>query len=124
MRNVPIVRVNQVWIVDITYIRLKGGFVYLVAIIDWFSRYVLDFGISITLEADFCIEALERALIRGKPHIFNSDHGSQFTSPRHTKILEDAGILISMDGKGRTIDNNFVERLWRNVSRIRRLVQS
>ena len=115
LRNVPIVRVNQVWSVDITYIRLKGGFVYLVAIIEWFSRYVIDFGISITLEADFCIEALERALLRGKPEIFNSDQGSQFTSPRHTKILEETGILISMDGKGRAIDNIFVERLWRSL---------
>ena len=115
LRNVPIVRVNQVWSVDITYVRLKGGFVYLVAIIDWFSRYVIDFGISITLEADFCIEALERALLRGKPEIFNSDQGSQFTSPRHTKILEAASILISMDGKGRAIDNIFVERLWRSL---------
>ncbi|NTX00067.1 MAG: IS3 family transposase, partial [Geobacteraceae bacterium] len=115
LRNVPIVRVNQVWSVDITYIRLKGGFVYLVAIIDWFSRYVIDFGISITLEADFCIETLERALLRGKPEIFNSDQGSQFTSPRHTQILETAGILISMDGKGRAIDNVFIERLWRSV---------
>jgi putative transposase len=115
LRNVPIVRVNQVWSVDITYVRLRGGFVYLVAIIDWFSRYVLDFGTSITLEADFCVEALERALLRGKPEIFNSDQGSQFTSPRHTKILEAAGILISMDGKGRAIDNIFVERLWRSL---------
>jgi putative transposase len=115
LRDVPIKRVNQVWSVDITYIRLKGGFVYLVAIIDWFSRYVLGFGISITLEADFCIETLERALIRGKPEIFNSDQGSQFTSQRHTQILETAGISISMDGKGRAIDNIFVERLWRSL---------
>jgi len=115
LRNVPIVRVNQVWSVDITYIRLKGGFVYLVAIIDWYSRYVLAFGISITLEVDFCIETLERALTRGKPEIFNSDQGSQFTSPRHTKLLEAAGIRISMDGKGRAIDNIFVERLWRSL---------
>lgn len=88
---------------------------YLVAIIDWYSRYVLAFGISITLEADFCIETLERALTRGKPEIFNSDQGSQFTSPRHTKLLEAAGIRISMDGKGRAIDNIFVERLWRSL---------
>jgi len=115
LRNVPIMRVNQVWSVDITYIRLKDGFIYLVAIIDWFSRYVLDYGFSITLEADFCIEALERALLRGKPEIFNSDQGSQFTSIGHTQILEDAGIRISMDGKGRAIDNIFVERLWRSV---------
>jgi putative transposase len=115
LRGVPIERVNHVWSVDITYIRLKGGFVYLVAIIDWYSRFVLDFGISITLDANFCVEALERALLRGKPDIFNSDQGSQFTSPRHTKILETAGILISMDGKGRAIDNIFVERLWRSL---------
>ena len=115
LRNVPIVRVNQVWSVDITYVRLRGGFVYLVAIIDWYSRYVLAFGISITLEADFCIETLERALTRGKPEIFNSDQGSQFTSPRHTKLLEAANIRISMDGKGRAIDNIFVERLWRSL---------
>jgi len=115
LRGVRITRVDQVWSVDITYIRLKGGFVYLVAIIDWFSRYVLAFEISITLEADFCLEALERALTRGKPEIFNSDQGSQFTSPRHTKILQDADIRISMDGKGRAIDNIFVERLWRSL---------
>lgn len=115
LRGVLIERVNQVWGIDITYIRLQGGFVYLVAIIDWFSRYVLDFGISITLEADFCIETLERALTRGKPEIFNSDQGSQFTSPRHTQILVLAGIRISMDGKGRAIDNIFVERLWRSL---------
>jgi putative transposase len=115
LRGVLIDRVDQVWSVDITYIRLKGGFVYLVAIIDWFSRYVLAFGISITLETDFCIETLERALTSGKPEIFNSDQGSQFTSPRHTKILKDADIHISMDGKGRAIDNIFVERLWRSL---------
>lgn len=115
LRGLAIVRVNQVWSVDITYVRLKGSFVYLVAIIDWYSRYVLAFGVSITLEADFCVETLERALIRAKPEIFNSDQGSQFTSPRHTKVLEDAGVLISMDGKGRAIDNIFVERLWRSL---------
>lgn len=115
LRGVAIVRVNQVWSADITYIRLKGGFVFLVAIIDWYSRYVLAFGISITLEADFCVETLERALIRAKPEIFNSDQGSQFTSPRHTGVLEAAGVLISMDGKGRAIDNIFAERLWRSL---------
>ena len=115
LRGVRITRVDQVWSVDITYIRLKGGFVYLVAIIDWFSRYVLAFEISITLEVNFCLETLERALTRGKPEIFNSDQGSQFTSPRHTKILQDADIRISMDGKGRAIDNIFVERLWRSL---------
>ena len=115
LRGVSITQVNQVWSADITYIRLKGGFVYLVAIIDWYSRYVLAFGISITLEADFCVEALERALVRATPEIFNSDQGSQFTSPRHTGILEAAGIRISMDGKGRAIDNIFAERLWRSL---------
>ena len=115
LRGVLINRVDQVWSVDITYIRLKGGFVYLVAIIDWFSRYVLAFGISITLETDFCIETLERALSNGKPEIFNSDQGPQFTSPRHTAILQDADIRISMDGKGRAIGNIFVERLWRSL---------
>lgn len=115
LRGVAILRVNQVWSADITYIRLKTGFVYLVAVIDWFSRYVLSFGISITLEADFCIEALQRALIRATPEIFNSDQGSQFTSPRHTEILDVSGVRISMDGKGRAIDNIFAERLWRSV---------
>ena len=115
LRTVAIARVNQVWSADITYIRLKEGFVYLVAIIDWYSRYVLAFGISITLEADFCVETLEKALLKAKPEIFNSDQGVQFTSPRHTGILEAAGILISMDGKGRAIDNIFVERLWRSL---------
>jgi len=115
LRGVLINRVDQVWSVDITYIRLKGGFVYLVAIIDWFSRYVLAFGISITLEIDFCIETLERALTSGKPEIFNSDQGSQFTSPRHTAILKAADVRISMDGKNRAIDNIFVERLWRSL---------
>ncbi len=85
------------------------------AIIDWFSRYVLDYDFSITLEADFCFEALERALVRGNPEIFNSDQGTQFTNPRHTKLLESAGVQISMDGKGRAIDNIFVERLWRSL---------
>jgi len=115
LRGVAIERVNQVWSADITYIRLKAGFVYLVAVVDWFSRYVLSFGISITLEADFCIEALQRALVRGTPEIFNSDQGSQFTSPRHTEVLQLFGVRISMDGKGRAIDNIFAERLWRSV---------
>ena len=113
LRNVPIVRINQVWSVDITYVRLKEGLIYLVAIIDWFSRYVLGF--SITLEADFCAETLERALRRGKPEIFNSDQGSQFTSLRHIPILEVAGIQISIDSKCRAIDNIFFERLWISV---------
>jgi putative transposase len=115
LRGVSIERVNQVWSADITFIRLKGGFVYLVAIIDWFSRYVLAYGLSITLEADFCVEALDRALTSATPEIFNSDQGSQFTSTRHTGILEAVGITISMDGKGRALDNIFVERLWRSL---------
>ena len=115
LRGMVIERVNQVWSTDITYIRLKAGFVYLVAIVDWFSRYVLAFGISITLEADFCVETLQRALVRATPEIFNSDQGYQFTSPRHTEVLDMFGIRISMDGKGRAIDNIFAERLWRSV---------
>ena len=115
LRGVAIERVNQVWSADITYVRLKTGFVYLVAVVDWYSRFVLSFDISITLEADFCIETLQRALARGTPEIFNSDQGSQFTSPRHTEILHLCGVRISMDGKGRALDNIFVERLWRSV---------
>lgn len=115
LRGVAIERVNQVWSADITYVRLKTGFVYLVAVVDWYSRYVLSFDISITLEVDFCIEALQWALMRGTPEIFNSDQGSQFTSPRHTDILHLSGVRISMDGKGRALDNIFVERLWRSV---------
>ena len=115
LRGVEVERVNQVWSADITYIRLKTGFVYLVAVVDWYSRYILSFDISITLEADFCIEALQQALSRGTPEIFNSDQGSQFTSPRHTDILHLSGVRISMDGKGRALDNIFVERFWRSV---------
>lgn len=106
---------NQVWSTDITYIRLKHGFVYLMAIIDWFSRYVLDWELSISLEADFCIEALSRVLSNGKCAIFNTDQGSQFTSESFTGLLLANGIKISMDGKGRALDNIFVERLWRSV---------
>ena len=113
LRGVTITRPNQVWSTDITYIRLKKGFIYLVAMIDWYSRYVLSWGISITLEADFCITALERALLAGRPEIFNSDQGSQFTSEGFTGVLEGNGIRISMDGRGRALDNIFVERLWR-----------
>jgi putative transposase len=115
LRGVTINRVNQVWSTDITYIRLKQGFVYLVAIIDWYSRYVLDWEISTTLEADFCIEALTRALARGCCDIFNTDQGSQFTSHSFTGLLSANGISISMDGKGRALDNIFVERLWRSL---------
>jgi putative transposase len=115
LRNVAITRVNQVWSSDITYIRLPPGFVYLVAIIDWFSRYVLSWEVSITLESNFCLAALDWALQVGRPEIFNSDQGSQFTSKEFTGRLLDQEILISMDGRGRALDNIFVERLWRTV---------
>lgn len=115
LRGVQIDRRDQVWSTDITFIRLKYGFVYLMAIIDWFSRYVLDWELSISLEADFCIEALDRVLNAGKCDIFNTDQGSQFTSERFTGLLLANDVKISMDGKGRALDNVFVERLWRSV---------
>ena len=106
---------NQVWSTDITYIPIQGGFMYLTAIIDWFSRYVISWRISNTMDCDFCVEALEDALETGKPEIFNTDQGVQYTSKNFTGCLESAGIKISMDGKGRALDNVFVERLWRSV---------
>ena len=115
LRGVKIERVNQVWSTDITYIRLQGGFVYLVAVIDWYSRYVLSWEISTTLETAFCVSALERALGWGQPEVFNTDQGSQFTSQAFTQVLQERGIAISMDGRGRALDNIFVERLWRSV---------
>lgn len=115
LRNVSIKRANQVWATDITYIRMDKGFIYLVAIMDWFSRYVLAWSVSITMEVYFCIEALEKALKIGQPEIFNSDQGSQFTSKDFTDKLLQNNIKISMDGKGRFFDNIFVERLWRTV---------
>jgi putative transposase len=115
LRGVNIERVNQVWSTDITYIRLLHGFVYLVAILDWFSRYVLAWEISVTLDNEFCISALERALTHGQPEIFNSDQGVQFTSTAFTERLKVRGIRISMDGRGRALDNIFVERLWRTL---------
>ena len=115
LRGVRIDRRDQVWSTDITFIRLKYGFVYLMAIIDWFSRYVLDWELSISLEADFCIEALNRVLNIGKCDIFNTDQGSQFTSEGFTGLLLANDVKISMDGKGRALDNVFVERLWRSV---------
>ena len=116
LRNLPITRPNQVWAMDITYIPMARGFVYLAAVVDWFSRRVLSWRLSITLEADFCIEAVEEALARnGKPDIFNTDQGSQFTSIDFIKVLKDAEIAISMDGKGAWRDNVFVERLWRTI---------
>jgi putative transposase len=115
LKGLEIVRPNQVWATDITYIRMKRGFIYLTAIMDWFSRYVLSWEISITLETEFCLVALDRAFGTAKPEIFNSDQGSQFTSDDFTKRLKDHGIRISMDGRGRCFDNIFIERLWRSV---------
>lgn len=115
LRGLKIERVNQVWSSDITYIPMETGFIYLVAIMDWFSRYVLAWEVSLTLEKEFCIYAIEKALRRSKPEIFNSDQGSQFTSPGFLEILEEARIRISMDGRGRVFDNIFIERLWRTV---------
>ena len=115
LRDVPIVRVNQVWGTDITYLRLRKGFAYLVAVLDWYSRYVLSWGLSLTLDAEFCVSALKEALLRAKPEIFNSDQGSQFTSAAYTAPLPASGVRISMDGRGRAFDNIFTERLWRTV---------
>jgi putative transposase len=116
LRNLAVTRPNQVWAMDITYVPMARGFVYLAAVVDWFSRKVLAWRLSITLSADFCIEALEEALGRhGRPEIFNSDQGSQFTSADFNKVLTNAEIAISMDGKGAWRDNVFVERLWRTV---------
>lgn len=115
LRNVAITRVNQVWSSDITYIRVRDGFLYLTAIMDWHSRYVLSWELSNTLEASFCVSALRTALAMGTPEIFNTDQGCQFTSSEFTGVLLDAGVAISMDGKGRCMDNIFVERLWRTV---------
>jgi len=108
-------RINQVWSTDITYIRMAGGFVYLAAVMDWYSRFVLSWSLSVTMEVDFCIEALKRALRRGRPEIFNSDQGSQFTSEKFTGELKARQITISMDGRGRCFDNIFMERLWRSL---------
>lgn len=116
LRGVPVVRPNQVWSTDITYIRLPRGFAYLVAIIDWYSRKVLSWRISNSMEAVFCVDCLEDALRHhGKPEVFNSDQGSQFTSAAFTEVLKREGVVISMDGRGRAFDNIFVERLWRSV---------
>ena len=116
LRKLPVTRPNQVWAMDITYIPMARGFVYLAAVVDWFSRKVLAWQLSITLEAAFCIEALEEALARhGRPEIFNTDQGSQFTSSGFTDVLVKNGIAISMDGKGAWRDNVFVERLWRSI---------
>ncbi len=116
LRGVSIVRPNQVWSTDITYVRLERGFAYLVAIIDWYSRKVLSWRLSNSMDATFCVDCLEDALeTYGRPEIFNSDQGSQFTSMAFTDVLKRAGVTISMDGRGRALDNIFVERLWRSV---------
>ena len=116
LRGLPIHRCNQVWRTDITYIRLDKGFVYLMAVIDWYSRYVLDWSLSTTLEADFCIDTVGGLLDKGlRCEIFNTHQGSQFTSSRFTHPLIEQGISVSMDGRGRALDNIFVERLWRSV---------
>lgn len=115
LRELKIERPDQVWASDITYIRLRQGFIYLVAIMDWFSRYVLAWEVSVSLETSFCLSALDWALEDGRPEIFNTDQGSQFTSEDFTSRLRNHGIDISMDGRGRVIDNIFVERLWRTV---------
>jgi putative transposase len=115
LRNLVVDHPDQAWAGDITYIPLPGGFGYLFAIIDWFSRYVVEWELSTLLETGFCVEALDRGLLRKKPEIFNTDQGVQFTSHQFTRRLECDGIKISMDGKGRALDNVFVERLWRTV---------
>ena len=116
LRKLPVTRPNQVWAMDITYIPMKRGYVYLTAVVDWFTRRVLSWRLSITLETAFCIEAVEEAMVKyGKPDIFNTDQGSQFTSINFIKMLREADIKISMDGKGAWRDNVFVERLWRTI---------
>lgn len=115
LKNLAVIRPNQVWGTDITYIKLLGGFCYLVALLDWFSRYVIAWTLSETLDIDFCVENLQRALELNIPEIHNSDQGSHFTSPLYTNLLLDKSINISMDGRGRCMDNIFTERLWRTV---------
>ena len=115
LRNVAVERVDQVWSTDITYIPLASGFMYLAAVIDWFSRYVIAWRLSNTLDGGFCLELLNESLERGRPEIFNTDQGVQFTAEAFTARLREAGVQVSMDGKGRCLDNVFVERLWRTV---------
>ena len=115
LRNVDIERVNQVWSTDITYIPMRHGFMYLAAVIEWYSRYVLSWELSNSLDSLFCVAALERALAQGTPEIFNTDQGSQFTSDAFTGVLLDKQVAISMDGRGRALDNVFIERLWWTV---------
>ena len=115
LRNLAITRPNQVWSSDITYIPMANGFMYLVAVIDWYSRYVLAWQLSNTLDGRFCLDTLQQALQQGKPEIFNTDQGVQFTASEYTRCLLDEGIRISMDDRGRALDNIFIERLWRSV---------
>ena len=115
LRGVTIDRPDQVWSTDITYVGLPGGFMYLAAVIDWHSRFVLSWELSNTLDGSFCLDALEAALSRGRPEVFNTDQGVQFTAEAFTGRLLSAGVAVSMDGKGRCLDNVFVERLWRSV---------
>jgi putative transposase len=115
LRGVKVGRINQVWSTDITYIRLLQGFIYLVAVMDWYSRYLLSWEVSISLESSFCLSVLEWALRQARPEIFNTDQGSQFTSQEFTGRLLEEGVRIRMDGRGRALDNVFVERLWRSV---------
>ena len=115
LRNMDVLRPDHVWSTDITYIPMKHGFLYLAAVMDWYSRYVLSWRLSNTLEGSFCCEALDEALSIGRPEIFNTDQGSQFTAQSFTSRLESCGIAISMDGRGRALDSVFIERLWRSV---------
>ena len=115
LRNLEIVRPNQVWCADITYVPIQRGSLYLVAVMDWYSRYVLAWELSNTLDAGFCVEAMKQALKRGPPEISNTDQGTQFTSQEFIDCVESAGVQISMDGRGRAMDNIMVERLWRSV---------
>src|SRR5262245_35098565 len=115
LRNVSIQRPDQVWSTDITYVPLASGFMYLAAILDWYSRYVIAWRLSNTLDGSFCLDMLEEALSRGRPEVFNTDQGVQFTAEAWTGRLERAGVSVSMDGRGRCLDNVFVERLWRSV---------
>jgi putative transposase len=115
LRNRVLTRVDEVSSSDITYVPMRHGFMYLTAVIDWFSRYVLSWRLSNTLEGRFCLEALDEAMSMGRPEIFNTDLGSQFTAQEYTGRLEEAGIAVSRDGRGRALDNVFVERLWRSV---------
>jgi putative transposase len=115
LRDRELTHIDEVWSSDITYVPMRRGFMYLTAVIDWFSRYVLSWRLSNTLDGGFCLEALDEALSRGRPEIFNTDLGSQFTSREYTGRLEGAGVAVSRDGRGRALDNVFVERLWRSV---------